>query len=72
MRTRPLSAAIAKAERLVTDGRAADAAGLLMNVLQKAPPGFVCWTVPIEPAFQTVIALPAFAPFLQELAARAR
>jgi hypothetical protein len=43
-----------------------------MNVLQKAPPGFACWTVPIEPAFQKVIALPAFAPFLQELAARAR
>ena len=70
--TRPVYAAIAKAERLVTEGRAADAVTLLRNVLQKAPPGFACWTVPIEPAFHNVIALPAFAPFLQELAARAR
>jgi DNA-binding winged helix-turn-helix (wHTH) protein/tetratricopeptide (TPR) repeat protein len=71
-RTRPVAAAVARAELLVATGQAEIAAQLLASALTGAPPGFACWTVPIEPAFQHVIGLPVFAPFLQELGARAR
>jgi DNA-binding winged helix-turn-helix (wHTH) protein/Tfp pilus assembly protein PilF len=71
-RTRPLHGAMVKAELLVADGQIASAAGVLTGALQAAPPGFACWSVPIEPAFGEVIGLPAFAPVLRELAVRAR
>ena len=71
-RTRPGSAAVARAELLVAAQQPEAAAHVLTSALKTAPPGFACWTVPIEPAFQDVIGLPVFAPFLQELGARAR
>ncbi len=71
-RTRPVYGALVKAELLVAGGDAEAAARVLTGALRASPPGFACWTVPIEPAFQEVIGLPAFAPVLQELAARAR
>ena len=69
---RPQYAAIVRAELLVAQGDAAAAAATLIAALRAAPPGFACWSVPIEPAFEDVLGLPAFAPVLQELAARAR
>ena len=69
---RPQYAAIVKAELLVAQGEAAAAAATLVAALRAAPPGFAGWSVPIEPAFDEVISLPAFAPVLQELATRAR
>jgi DNA-binding winged helix-turn-helix (wHTH) protein/Tfp pilus assembly protein PilF len=69
---RPGYAAIVKAESLAVQGDAAASAGLLLASLKESPPGFACWTLPIEPAFRQVIGLPAFAPVLQELATRAR
>jgi DNA-binding winged helix-turn-helix (wHTH) protein/Tfp pilus assembly protein PilF len=71
-RTRPAYAATVKAEWLAAQGDAGASAALLLATLRNSPPGFACWTVPIEPAFRQVIGLPAFAPVLQELAARAR
>ena len=104
-RTRPLFAAMVKAERLLTesfrlkpeatdrreevpargaelsertaegrDGKASAtvaAAAVLLDALKKAPPGFACWTLPIEPAFRQVIGASEFAPVLEILAARA-
>ena len=70
--TRPMYGAIARAEMLVMRKEADAAAGVLTQALRKAPPGFACWSIPIEPAFQDVIGLPAFAPFLHELDGRAR
>ena len=61
-----------KAEILAADGQADAAAQMLIAALRSAPPGFACWTIPIEPAFRHVVGLPGFAPFLQELALRAR
>jgi DNA-binding winged helix-turn-helix (wHTH) protein/Flp pilus assembly protein TadD len=69
---RPLYAAMVKAEILAGDHQARAAAELLTAALKGAPPGFACWTIPIEPAFRQVVSLPAFAPFLQQLAVRAR
>ena len=71
-RTRPVSAAVARAELLVATGQPEAAAQLLASALAGAPPGFACWTVPIEPTFHHVIGLPVFAPILQLLDARAR
>ena len=70
--TRPLYAAMVRAEILAASGQPDAAAQTLSAALAAAPAGFACWTIPIEPAFQHVIGLPAFAPFLQELAFRAR
>ena len=69
---RPLYAAMVNAEILAADGQAAASARILTAALKAAPPGFACWTIPIEPAFRQVVGVPAFAPFLQELAGRAR
>jgi DNA-binding winged helix-turn-helix (wHTH) protein/Flp pilus assembly protein TadD len=71
-RTRPLYAGLVKAEILAADGQAGASAQMLTGVLKSAPLGFACWTIPIEPAFRHVVGLPVFAPFLQELAVRAR
>jgi tetratricopeptide (TPR) repeat protein len=69
---RPVYAATVKAESFAVQGDAAASASLLLASLKDSPPGFACWTLPIEPAFRQVIGLPAFAPVLQELATRAR
>lgn len=61
-----------RAEMLAASGESDASAQVLTAGLNAAPAGFACWTIPIEPAFQHVIGLPAFAPFLQELAYRAR
>jgi len=71
-RTRPVYAATVKAEWLAAQGDAGASASQLLATLKDSPPGFACWTVPIEPAFRHVIGLPAFTPVLQELASRAR
>jgi DNA-binding winged helix-turn-helix (wHTH) protein/Tfp pilus assembly protein PilF len=70
--TRPLYAAIVRAEMLAASGQSEASAQTLTAAVYAAPPGFACWTIPIEPAFQHVIGLPAFAPLLEELAFRAR
>lgn len=70
--TRPLYAAMVRAEMLAASGQSDASAQVLTAALSGAPGGFACWTMPIEPAFQNVIGLPAFAPFLDELAFRAR
>jgi DNA-binding winged helix-turn-helix (wHTH) protein/Tfp pilus assembly protein PilF len=70
--TRPLYAAMVRAEILAASGQSDASAQALSAAVRAAPAGFACWTIPIEPAFQHVIGLPAFAPFLQELAFRAR
>ncbi len=69
---RPIYGALIRAQLLVTRGEPKTAAATLTMALRAAPPGFAFWTVPIEPAFHDVIALPVFAPFLQELSVRAR
>lgn len=71
-RARPVAAAVARAELLIAAEQPEAAAHVLTSALKAAPPGFACWTVPIEPAFRHAIELPVFAPFLQELDARAR
>ena len=71
-RARPAYAATVKGELLAAQGDAEASAGLLLATVKDAPPGFACWTVPIEPAFRHVVELPVFAPVLEALAARAR
>jgi hypothetical protein len=70
--TRPIYAAMVKAELAVARGDVEAGGRVLMAALRNAPPGFACWTIPIEPGFRKVVGLPAFAPFLKELADRAR
>ena len=60
------------AEMLAANRQADASAQMLTGALRGAPPGFACWTIPIEPAFRHAVSLPAFAPLLHELAVRAR
>jgi TolB-like protein/Tfp pilus assembly protein PilF len=71
-RTRPVHAALVRAELQIARGQTTEAASTVSAALRTAPPGFACWTVPIEPAFQRVLGLPAFAPVLTALRERAR
>jgi DNA-binding winged helix-turn-helix (wHTH) protein/cytochrome c-type biogenesis protein CcmH/NrfG len=71
-RTRPVYAAIVKAEMLTARNDSAAAGKMLWDLLDTAPPGFACWSIPVEPAFRQVIDSPAFAPVLEALDRRAR
>jgi tetratricopeptide (TPR) repeat protein len=54
------------------EGRAADAIRTLDDLLQKAPPGYAGWTLPVEPFAAALGKEAAFQPVLARLAARAR
>lgn len=68
----PLYTAMVRADMLVGAREQAAAAALLTDALRSAPPGFACWTLPVEPAFRQVLPAEAFAPVLRALTERAR
>jgi DNA-binding winged helix-turn-helix (wHTH) protein len=52
-RTKPLEAALIRAQLLAAQGREADAAEGARAAISQAPPGFAGWSLPIEPLLQT-------------------
>jgi DNA-binding winged helix-turn-helix (wHTH) protein len=71
-RTRPIEAAIVRAQLLAVRHEAEGAAAVLGRLLADAPHGFAGWTVRVEPLLLDVAATQAFAPVLRRLAERAR
>jgi DNA-binding winged helix-turn-helix (wHTH) protein/Flp pilus assembly protein TadD len=71
-RTRPIEAAIVRAQALAIEGQSGEAGAVLCKALDDAPPGFAAWTVPIEPFLLQLAGTTAFTAALGRLANRAR
>jgi len=71
-RTRPVEAAIVRAESLAVRGDAAGAHAALGHVLRDAPPGFAGWTLSVEPLLTKLHDTQAFTDIFWQLADRAR
>ena len=70
--SRTAEAVIAGAFCHIVGGRPHEAIGALEQLLVKAPPGFVGWTIPIEPFFAALRSHVSFQMILSRLAERAR
>ena len=70
--SRPLEAALVRAQVLATQGDVPGAASAAENVLAEAPAGFAGWTLPIEPILRQLVDQTAFAAVRQRLIERAR
>jgi DNA-binding winged helix-turn-helix (wHTH) protein/tetratricopeptide (TPR) repeat protein len=70
-RSRPVEAAMLRAEALVAEGALEAAIQTLDGMLADAPPGFAGWTLPIEPFLTHLVSCPGFAGTLRRLAERA-
>jgi DNA-binding winged helix-turn-helix (wHTH) protein len=71
-RTRPLEAALVRAQTLAIRADADGAVATLGHLLQEAAPGFAAWTLPVEPFLTQLKASKAFTGVLDQLAERAR
>jgi DNA-binding winged helix-turn-helix (wHTH) protein len=71
-RSRPFESAIARSQLLSAHGRLSEAADVLGRLLAEAPPGFVAWTLPIDPLLRPLQVVSEFASVLGRLAERAR
>ena len=70
--TRPIEAALVRAQRLAADEDADAAVATLRGLLDAAPPGFAGWTLPAEPFLRELHSSQAFAVVLSRLTERAR
>jgi hypothetical protein len=64
-------ATLVRAMDLCADGRCADALSGLMLLIEKAPPGWTGWTIPLEPLLEPIRSLPGYAALLAKLGERA-
>lgn len=71
-RTRPLEAALVRAQTLAMRADADEAVATLGHLLQEAAPGFAAWTLPVEPFLTQLKASKEFTGILEQLAERAR
>jgi tetratricopeptide (TPR) repeat protein len=69
---RPVEGGIAKAQLLAAQGKSRDSVDLLGQLLQKAPPGFLGWSIPIDPLLRPLHEVSGFARVTEHLAQRAR
>jgi tetratricopeptide (TPR) repeat protein len=70
--TRPIEAALVRAQMLVIDKAPEEANAVLCKALDLAPPGFAAWTLPIEPHLLQLVGTTSFTPALTALSERAR
>jgi tetratricopeptide (TPR) repeat protein len=70
--TRPIEAAIVRAQLLAVAGKLLEAGAVLCKTLDEAPPGFAAWTLPIEPFLLQLAGTQSFTPALTRLSTRAR
>ena len=68
---RPIEAAVARAHVLAATGRLIEATDQLGHLLADAPPGFAGWTLPIDPLFRPLRAVPEWMTVLRRVAERA-
>jgi DNA-binding winged helix-turn-helix (wHTH) protein/tetratricopeptide (TPR) repeat protein len=71
-RTQAIEAARVRALLLASQGRHAEAAETLATLLENAPPGFACWTIPVEPFLAQLSGSKEFVTVHERLAERAR
>ena len=71
-RAQPIEAARVGALVLVSRGKQAEAIETLATLLGNAPPGFACWTLPVEPFFAQLSGSKEFATVHERLTERAR
>jgi tetratricopeptide (TPR) repeat protein len=71
-KSRPVEAAIVRAEMATALGQGDEALATLERLLTSAPPGFAAWTIPAEPLLRQLAATKRFAGILGRLAERAR
>jgi DNA-binding winged helix-turn-helix (wHTH) protein/Tfp pilus assembly protein PilF len=69
--TKPIEAALVRAQLLAAQGRDAMAADVARTAISEAPPGFAGWSLPVEPLLQ-MTAHTALASVLSLVADRAR
>ena len=69
---RSAEAAMASSFAHAVAGRPLDALATLRRLLEDAPPGFVGWTIPVEPLLGSLRALPGYREIAGLLAERAR
>ncbi len=70
--SKPVEAAIVRAQACAAERQAGPATEKLLRMLATAPPGFAGWTIPIEPLFQQLQADQRFSEVTRRLAYRAR
>jgi DNA-binding winged helix-turn-helix (wHTH) protein/tetratricopeptide (TPR) repeat protein len=70
-RTRPIEAALVRAQLLASRGGAEAAVAEVADALANAPPGFAGWTIPVEPFLAQLASHQSFTGVLKTLAARA-
>jgi tetratricopeptide (TPR) repeat protein len=71
-RAQPIEAARVRALVLASRGKQAETVETLVTLLANAPPGFACWTLPVEPFLAELSGSRAFATVHERLAERAR
>jgi TolB-like protein/Tfp pilus assembly protein PilF len=71
-RTKPIEAALVRAQVLAVRGYGPEAAGLLAGAISDAPPGFTGWSVPVEPFLLQIADRTVFTAVFSLLADRAR
>lgn len=69
--TKPIEAALIRAQLLAAQGREAQAADVARAAISEAPPGFAGWSIPVEPLLQ-MTGKAALASVLSLVADRAR
>jgi tetratricopeptide (TPR) repeat protein len=72
VRTRPIEAAIVRAQLLAVRGDVEGALGVLGRLLREAPPGFAAWTLPADPLMAQLKESSVFTGILGQLGDRAR
>jgi DNA-binding winged helix-turn-helix (wHTH) protein len=71
-RTKPIEAALVRAQSLAAQGQGPAAADLLADAIKNAPPGFAGWSLPVEPFILQATDRTVLTPVLSLLADRAR
>jgi tetratricopeptide (TPR) repeat protein len=71
-RAQPIEAARVRALVLASRGKHAEAAETLATLLGIAPPGFACWTLPVDPFLAQLSGSREFASVQERLSERAR
>ena len=72
VRTRPIEAAIVRAQLLAVRGDVEGALGVLGPLLREAPPGLAAWTLPADPLMAQLKESSVFTGILGQLGDRAR
>jgi tetratricopeptide (TPR) repeat protein len=69
---RPIEASMVRAQLLAAEDNVAAGSSVLCDALDAAPPGFACWTIPVDPLLRQLLDSQSLTDPLTRLAGRAR